>query len=178
MALNAEDLKNELVNAIAEKDNAGDAHDAIASVINGYMNSNLQASGSYTGIIAGTPPMTDPLAGSYVFSFSGCNIVKELLMSSAASGVASWLLYIGSCLSLMVSSPSDDNGVLTLTTPLMLAPVVLNADFSSAENYQDSMGILADAIVALFASPSLPIGGTPCESSSGGLGALVPAGFL
>jgi hypothetical protein len=175
MGLNAEVLKNQLIDAVFEKDTAQSAHNAIASAINSYMNENLKAYGTYSGIIAGTPPISDPLAGNYVFSFSGCNIDGNALMSAASVSVEAWLNCISSFINLMVSDASDEAGILSLT-PLLVPPPLMSTNFASAENYVQSMEILANTIVSAF-DEKLPIGGTPCASTSGGTGAWVPGGF-
>jgi hypothetical protein len=178
MFLSASQLRDNLCNAIYDKDNNIDAHTAVANVLNDYMNNNLYAMGMYTGIIAGTPPVPDPMSGIYTFSFHGCNINADDLVSQAGNGVDAWFSYVVSAICAMQSDINDDSNIITINPSLTIVPKPVNLDLTDIDYYVDAMLVIANAIVSIFRAPAVPTGGTVCSSNTGGQGSFVASGYL
>jgi hypothetical protein len=174
MAIFVEALKGLLCSAIHGKDTPLSAQTAVANTISSYLNANLEAKGVYSGIIAGSPPVPDPLAGLYIYKVFGCVVDPNQLISAANGGT--FLDYLASCIQAMVSLPTDEGSKITIP-PLVFPPVVLAMNTSGCQNYQDSMGVIAMCIVNGIKA-LVPVGGSPANSVSGGVGALVPVGYL
>lgn len=177
MAISIQPLADLLINAIHNLDNADDAQSIIASKINGYLNQNLTVQGIYTGTIPGSPPVTDPLNGAYLWSVSSCQLTgNELKNAARNNGVPGWMQYIKGKIQIMISGTADITDSIK-TTPITFGSLNMPYNYSNSGNYQDSMTRIATAVVngILSATPS---GGGSATSTSGGVGNVVLGSFL
>lgn len=92
MALDSVGLANSILNhiaALSEEDKASrsPALSAWADGINSYIKENMEINGVYAGVLAGTPPLPDPLSGSHVWKVSAY-VLTGAMIEAACNGLA------------------------------------------------------------------------------------------
>ena len=166
MAVTASGLKDEIVgniNVLSDTDKAdtNSVHDAIATGIVDYLTANLQANGTYAGVLTGAPPPTDPLSGPYVWSVNTMTLTGAQLVVGAAGSFTGWVTAIQTGIATVTFVGGDDTGVITTSVPALLPAYNLSSLTQAVLGESDSFdscwtAICGEIITNLLATVPAP----------------------
>ena len=89
--IDALELSDRLEAEIIEVTSAQAAQSVVADIISSEILEKVGVVGVYAGIIPGTPPVTDPLSGTYQFELQSVPLTGSRLLGKTGS-LSSWYL--------------------------------------------------------------------------------------
>ena len=161
MALNADALKSEIISAMAETSDQQTAHQALADAVMQHILNNAELSGTYVGVIPGTPPVPDPNSGSHTWTPVSVTLIGAGLASAAAGGIGAWQAILGLQLLTITFAGGSVAGTVMIPPTLpgsFSMPLSIETDLqSSRPTEQDgAIQITADCIVQTLQSAVFP----------------------
>lgn len=161
MALDADALKSEIITAMAETSNQQTAHQAVANTVMQHILNNAELSGTYVGIIPGTPPVPDPNSGSHTWRPVSVTLVGAGLVAAAAGGVGAWQTALELQLLTITFTGGSIVGTVTIPPTLPIAfsmPLIIETNLQSSRPAEQdgAIQITADCIVQTLQSAVFP----------------------
>lgn len=131
MGVVAQDLKQAIVVEIAalsdeEKTQQLAVHTAVADAIRTYLLENLEALGTYVGVLSGSPPPSDPANGQYDWKVSTMTLTGAQLVAGSSS-FETWVATLETAIKTVTFVGVDTSSTITTTVSALLADYDLSS---------------------------------------------------
>lgn len=178
MAMDKNMLKNEIIAAFNNPDNAEQAQGQFADAIKSHILNNATVIGVYSGVIGTTvDPLGAPTIPNYTWGFDSMNGMNQDI-GIGIDGLSQWATKIYNALNTLTAKAKDTTQVITLlSSPTIAIPDILDfGDMTNFTEFDQAMGRVAEKIIDTIKTAVIPVttsvSNTPSATGSVTFGAI------